>query len=646
MKKTILALLALAAAFAGAYEYPSLVVVHATAPADVAALFDAGVDVDYCSAPRADGVLAYVPPSAYGDLTALGFTYEVLYADARDGVKWTNDYEGPRYDGGDAIPYDHYLSYDEFAAAMEELATTYPTLCRKISIGKTWQDRDIWALKISKNPDTEEEEPECRLVGAHHGNERIGYMVALYATEHLLSEYNTNTDAKALVDGAEIWCVPMLNADGVVDNNRYNNHGVDLNRNYSYQWRSGNYSGPSAFSEKETQAIRDISSGTGANTFVMSHSYHSGAVYVNYVWNYAPEMPADVAMIQWLSNLYGSITGYPVTNGYAWYQTFGDLNDWSYGVRGDPDDTIEVSNSYNPPTAQILGICQSNWTAILQTFRPTQKNVVKGWVKDETTHEPLDATVTPLEINWPAYTDPAKGDYYKMLRPGTYTMKASATGYASATEANVVVVDGQPTTVNFYLRRTGSPVTLDYFRAQGRPGGVLLSWKVNGPAAAGYNLYRTAAGADARKDARERVNAAAITGRSPYRFFDEGTPAGRWRYELVAVDLKGGEEAAGMAEITYAGRAKALAFALAAPYPNPASGRGAVNIAFSLPAAADVDLTLYDLAGRAVARPAAGAFAAGEHDIAVPTANLAPGVYILRLKAGANTASRKLAVVR
>jgi len=641
MKRFAILAFGLAVAAAWAAEAPALVVVHAATAADVRALMAAGVDVDTCAERRPDGVLAYVRPADLETLDEMGFGYEVLFGDARDAVRWTNEWAGARYEGHDAIPYDHYLSYDEFVAAMQEIANTYPAIARLSSVGKTVLNRDIWALKISKNPDAEEEEPELRLVGAHHGNERIGYMVALYAAEQLCARYAADAEVKALVDGAEIWAVPMLNADGVVANSRYNNHGIDLNRNYSYAWSPGGGGGSSPFSEPETRAIRDNGL---ANAFVMSHSYHSGAKYVNYVWNYKAELPYDVDEIVHISEVYGDLTGYPVTNGYAWYETHGDLNDWSYGERGDPDDTIEVYGpSYNPPVGQILQYCELNWPAVVATFKCARTEVIHGWVKDADTEAPLDATVTPLEINWPAYTDAAKGDYYKMLRPGTYTLKASADGYASATEAGVVLGDGVPTVVNFYLRKSGSGVTLDYFRAAARPAGVLLSWKVNAGEAAGYNLYRRAEGKGAAASPRTLVNGAPVAGRSPFRFLDADVMPGRWRYELDAVEPSGRAETVATADVAYAGAGK-TSFALYPAYPNPA--RGAATIVFSLAAPARATLKVYDLAGREVATPFDGAAAAGRHTATVDAAALAPGVYLYRLTAGGDVATGRLAVTR
>jgi hypothetical protein len=72
---------------------------------------------------------------------------------------------------------------------------------------------------------------------------------------------------------------------------------------------------------------------------------------------------------------------------------------------------------------------------------------VRGLVTDATTGLPLDATVDVLEISKPLHTDPQVGDYHRMLLPGTYTVRCSATGYLDQTWT-VLVVDGPATVQN------------------------------------------------------------------------------------------------------------------------------------------------------------------------------------------------------
>jgi hypothetical protein len=87
------------------------------------------------------------------------------------------------------------------------------------------------------------------------------------------------------------------------------------------------------------------------------------------------------------------------------------------------------------------------------------------------------------------------------------------------------------------------------------------------------------------------------------------------------------------------------AFTLAQNFPNPA--QVGTTVRFSLPAAAAVTLALYDVQGRHVATPLnRSPMQPGPHDVAVALDGLKPGVYLYRLDAGGQSATRKLLVVR
>jgi len=84
------------------------------------------------------------------------------------------------------------------------------------------------------------------------------------------------------------------------------------------------------------------------------------------------------------------------------------------------------------------------------------------------------------------------------------------------------------------------------------------------------------------------------------------------------------------------------AFRLTA-FPSPAVG--AATLHYELPAAASVSVTICNVLGATVATvPTAGRQAAGPHDLAVPTANLANGVYLVCLQAGGQQQTARLLV--
>lgn len=87
------------------------------------------------------------------------------------------------------------------------------------------------------------------VVGSIHGNERAGMRIA-----HLLVALGAPSNAELLV-------IPTLNPDGVAAGTRGNAHGVDLNRNFPFDWRplaDGEYSGPHPLSEPEARAAQRL----------------------------------------------------------------------------------------------------------------------------------------------------------------------------------------------------------------------------------------------------------------------------------------------------------------------------------------------------------------------------------------------------
>jgi len=105
--------------------------------------------------------------------------------------------------------------------------------------------------------------------------------------------------------------------------------GIDLNRNYDYQWAPDPTHGAYPFSEPETIAVRD---------FVMAHpniatgfDTHSGAELILYPWGYTLKHAPDFKTLKYLARTYGKMTGYRDIQSALLYPTYGGAEDWMYG---------------------------------------------------------------------------------------------------------------------------------------------------------------------------------------------------------------------------------------------------------------------------------------------------------------------------
>ncbi|MGA1872958.1 MAG: M14 family zinc carboxypeptidase [Thermoplasmatota archaeon] len=143
--------------------------------------------------------------------------------------------------------FSEYHGYDRLTSELERLSSERPDIIRMVSLGTTYEEREIWAVKISDNPWEREDEPEILFTGAHHGREWPSVEVPLYLIEYLVANHGKgpidndgdgavnedpfdaeDNDNDGLIDEDEdearitwlvnnrqIWVVPMLNPDGV-----------------------------------------------------------------------------------------------------------------------------------------------------------------------------------------------------------------------------------------------------------------------------------------------------------------------------------------------------------------------------------------------------------------------------------------------
>jgi hypothetical protein len=284
---------------------------------------------------------------------------------------------------------DNYHTYAEMETELNSLAATYPSLTDLTTIGTTIEGRNIYVLKISDNVTVDEAEPEVLYMGCHHARELMSVEIPLRFAKYLLENYTIDMQIQTYVNEREIFFAPMINPDGhvYVQNNhagawwtwwRKNRRpnpdtsvGVYLNPNYGYQCGFDNfgssptpsndlYRGTAAFSEPETQAVRDF---VNSRDFVMAFSYHSYGELLLYgpgwYFGYLPDHNVYLELGRELTSTNGYFDGNAVDG--AIYLTNGDSDDWLYGEQTTKNKifsfTPEVNTSahggFGPPDTEI-----------------------------------------------------------------------------------------------------------------------------------------------------------------------------------------------------------------------------------------------------------------------------------------------------
>lgn len=299
---------------------------------------------------------------------------------------------------GAVLDYGVWHTYQETIEEMSLLHSQYPNLTTApISIGVTGEERDIWAIKVSDNPDIEEnDEPEVLYDGVHHAREIMTVEICLYFARYLCENYGTDPVATHLVDNRQIWFVPIVNPDGFVYNEVTNPDGggmwrknrrpdqggcfgVDNNRNYPLQWggdgSSGdpcvdNYRGPSPASEPENQAFMRL---VNEHRFVTHNSWHSVAGMQLIPWGYTIDHTPDDARLRQIATEMSRDNGYVVGQApEILYTVSGNTTDWMYGAQSEHPKVFTFSteiggSGFWPGQGERAGLLEENLHSLIYT---------------------------------------------------------------------------------------------------------------------------------------------------------------------------------------------------------------------------------------------------------------------------------------
>jgi carboxypeptidase T len=292
-----------------------------------------------------------------------------------------------------------YHSAETLEGDLRQLAESQPEIAELREIGRSLEDRPIWALRIGERRATEH---KLLFMGCHHAREWVSVEVPYLLAEHLVKNAS-QTQVRDWLQRGEIWVAPMVNPDGhefsrtqdrLWRKNRRSNAdgsiGVDPNRNYGYMWGTLNintsshvpsdptYVGPRAFSEPETRAVRNL---VARELFRGVITYHSYSQLILYPWGYTLRPIPDASdlatmtklaerMAQLIKGVHGST--YTPQQSSRLYRTAGDTTDWTYGEYAIPSFTIELrpdspeKGGFILPPDQIQPTFEENLPAALE----------------------------------------------------------------------------------------------------------------------------------------------------------------------------------------------------------------------------------------------------------------------------------------
>src|SRR3990172_5330227 len=413
MKKYILLIFTLlllsSLGFAQSYKQ---VKIYLSGPDDVQQLIQMGFDFDHPYYTKDNAIIVFVDEEDYSRLTLSNYNFEVIIDN------WQEYYDNlpklsmeEQQQALDRIRIDYNVSgfgfgsmggfytFDEVNAELDSMKLLFPDLVStKFIVGFSIENRPIYMVKISNNPEINENEHEILYTALHHAREPEGMMQMIFYMYLLLENYGTDPEVTYLVDNREMYFIPVVNPDGYEYNrqtnpngggmwrkNRRNNgggiYGVDLNRNYGpYEyWNAPNggsstdpssevYRGTAPFSEPETSTIRDFLASRNLKNALNYHTYSNLLIYPYGALEH--ETPDSLTFREFARDM-------TVYNGYVYGS---DQQTVGYSTRGDSDDyfydgdtvtnggkifamTPEVgsfSDGFWPPQSRIIPLAEEN----------------------------------------------------------------------------------------------------------------------------------------------------------------------------------------------------------------------------------------------------------------------------------------------
>jgi hypothetical protein len=286
--------------------------------------------------------------------------------------------------------YPCYRTVEETFAAAQQIALDHPHLAAWQDIGDSWEKtaglggHDLWALRLT-NQNVPGPKPVLLLNAALHAREYATAELVTRFAEGLVADYGTDADVTWILDYHEVHAVLHANPDGRKQaetglswrkntNQAYCGatstlRGVDLNRNFDFQWNccngssdfqcAWNYHGPTAASEPETKALQSYvqvifddqrapdlhrpAPDDASGIFIDVHSYGE---LVLWPWSFTYEPAPNAAQLQTLGRKLAYWNRYTPMQAFGLYPTDGSSDDYVYGHLGVAAYTLELGTDF------------------------------------------------------------------------------------------------------------------------------------------------------------------------------------------------------------------------------------------------------------------------------------------------------------
>lgn len=386
LASAVVVAIALVPSLAGAATCPVVVRAHFSDPADVASLASWLEPLEVRAAEKV--VLVEVHPDQLDRLRASGFAVEVDHALTAE--LCAPPAVNPKQTSG--IPgYPCYATVAETTQRLADLVARHPGLAAMVDLGDSWEKtraptygagHDLLLLRLGRGAADQPpgSRPALFVTGGVHAREYAPPEILLRFAEGLLAGYGLDADATWLLEEREIHLLLHANPDGRVraetglswrknaDDDHCpatNTRGVDLNRNFDFDWGCCNgssgepcdlvFRGPAPASEPETVAIQDHlrrlyprrwEPTPPPDTSGLYLDVHSYGGLVLWPWGSTGEPSPNHRQLRTLGRKMAFFNGYVPQQAMQLYPTDGTTSDFAYGDLGVASYTVEVGTRF------------------------------------------------------------------------------------------------------------------------------------------------------------------------------------------------------------------------------------------------------------------------------------------------------------
>jgi hypothetical protein len=400
ISRTIAALLVLhlcptIAATAGGDRWKTveILVPHATA---MPRLLSGGLDPEGATGRPGGPMTFVVDERTLAKLSASGIQARILIDDLAS--YYASRLHGPVDALGRGIgSMGGYFTLDEALGQLDSLHLLFPNVIgERETIGVSLEGRALWAVRVTADPATAPPRPQVLFTSLTHAREPMGLMTVIHFLWYVGERFGADPEITHLLGSRELWVVPVVNPDGYEANRRIapggggmrrknmrdaqadgDSRGVDLNRNFGYQWGyddagsspapdDATYRGTAPFSEPETEAIWNF---CVTKQFLLALNYHSYSNVLIFPWGYLDEETEDSLAYREYAAAMTRHNGYAYGTGdqVIGYPTNGDADDWMYGERFDKPRILSMTpevgtgdDGFWPPAVRILPLAEAN----------------------------------------------------------------------------------------------------------------------------------------------------------------------------------------------------------------------------------------------------------------------------------------------